>query len=684
MTSLPEQRRLSRIKAIHLLIASENTNADPSSERRVIDLCKKLTNEHIFILGKCFTFPIFKMHISNITKFLPNFDQIVSQPYKKDLFGEQLEDCGALAVRDVVMMVLKDVLCSANAHAFTAIDAWKCPDQHLDLTRHRLDFYLWLFWQHKQSVTYVPHKQLQTYLTHFPEISVVSEQKVEQEELWQLALRHHILVSAPKHKDSGQQLLTHRTVHECEILVHSLLTGATELHDISVSDALTTLDMNQRCVVQNALSSPVFIVQGGAGVGKTTTMAGVVESLASSLQGQHLEPSTLICCLAFTHKAKKCLLERLHLLPNMKVYLKKGCIRVSTIHSFVQSIKMTDSSHEYFVILDEASMIDVELMAELGKALKNSGARYQLCMVGDASQLPPVGRGEVFRTLLQERELGNIRVANLTHCYRTDDLSLYNAYCDIRDGCLPANSASFVVQLYDHDQHTMYRIRTLAEAIAFDKSKAVGQATIPEKSNNTRKSRLCIPVFITWQNKDVSRINEVVQTCLLKHHLVGPERCGEFCKGDSVMYVGDNETEGVDNTSVPGALTNATLGVVVHVQTGSDTTGNKQCGQEMTVIWETEQGPVLRVHKMSSKCTASSSIRDIRLAYCLTVHKSQGSEYNEVVVACFDVPKLSKCLDRRWLYTAASRGKQKVTMLATHDIYAFLKRPVRPTCPLFL
>ena len=107
------------------------------------------------------------------------------------------------------------------------------------------------------------------------------------------------------------------------------------------------------------------------------------------------------------------------------------------------------------------------------------------------------------------------------------------------------------------------------------------------------------------------------------------------------MYCGDNDDM---------AVTNSTCGRITSVDK-----------KKITVTWAT--GAVRQY----------TTIKDITLAYAITAHKSQGSEYDNVLVACYDVNKMMYCMDRRWLYTSITRGKNNVTLVATKNIVDFIQ-----------
>ena len=140
-------------------------------------------------------------------------------------------------------------------------------------------------------------------------------------------------------------------------------------------------------------------------------------------------------------------------------------------------------------------------------------------------------------------------------------------------------------------------------------------------------------------------INKWMQEALLKAKRVGPVSFRGFYVNDKVVYCGENDD----------SVTNATNGVIVQASQ-----------KDLTIEWDTG-------NRMKFK-----KIGDISLSYAITAHKSQGSEYPKVLVACYDVEKMKYCVDRRWLYTSVMRGKEEVVLLGTKKLEAFVKMPLKP------
>jgi ATP-dependent exoDNAse (exonuclease V) alpha subunit len=132
--------------------------------------------------------------------------------------------------------------------------------------------------------------------------------------------------------------------------------------------------------------------------------------------------------------------------------------------------------------------------------------------------------------------------------------------------------------------------------------------------------------YILWQNKHVDYYNRLVQ----KQKFGKADLSNCFYKDDKVIF-----------TRTIKDISNAITGVV------KNTTPN------FVIQWED-----------GSVYNASKPPFGLKLAYCITVHKSQGSEYEKVCIPCFEMDRMIGCLDKRWLYTAVTRGKKVIRVIS--------------------
>lgn len=515
-------------------------------------------------------------HVADWRVFIKSINKLALNPYLKDGKGEDPNEY--MKIRDLMAKHLSE-------------------GEQVDVNTRRYSFATWALWNH-------PNNKSKMYMPVTAIVQYCSKQGLDFEEFY-MHLR--------KHPGGARGVMISSYLFDAESHIQQLLEGATTF-GIEAPE-LQDLDPSQNACIKNMLQVPFSALQGGAGVGKTTTVGKLILTLEKSQKVQ------TIFCLAFTHKAKRCIMEKL-----TANGIEEGAnIKVSTIHSFIATYSKMKLP-PCFILLDESSMIDIELLAGLAAVIKEACPVYQLAFVGDMMQLPPITRGEFFRHLVSS---GGQHVNELTKCYRTDQSDLFQAYEDIRSGKLPASTENFKVLVVDNYNEINSQVGKL----------------VYQNINRIEEVQ-----FIAWQNKDVYKINQWVQQALLKSNKIGPSHYKEFYKGDKVIYRGDNSK----------TLTNALIGKVI------DTNNNFA-----TIRWEDGQ----------QTNTNKDNIRSIKLAYALTVHCLQGSECNHIIVACYDVDKMKYCLDRRFLYTGVTRGKKTCVVVTTANLADMLAASIK-TQPL--
>lgn len=543
--------------------AIEHLTKERNVDRRVAELWLTKACKEPELFEKCAQAKLLT-HVAEYKRFADGLAALKENPYLKKEFGEKPE-------------MLHKVRSTLAAKVLGVQD---------DLAA-RADFAAWAYFFQHSNRLYVPAVSLFKYC---------GEQGIDNTALFACMRKH-----------SGSKTYTYAELYDAEMTVVQMLREA-QTHGLRFDPLLgSRLDPVQIAAVRSVLASPYSAIQGGAGVGKTTTVSDLVGSIRGKVQ---------VFCLAFTHKAKRCLQGRI---------VATEDIALSTIHSFVATWGRPESPRlppRIFVLLDESSMIDIELLGELARVLLRSGAAYQLCFVGDTHQLPPIGRGEFYRHLVESRKA----VCELKRCYRTDRADLFAAYEAVRAGRTPESSENFTMDIVPTDRDINARMGAL-----------ISQG-LPDGFQ-----------IIAWQNKDVWKVNQWVQADLAKRGKVGPEGWRSLLLRDRVIYKGANNEK----------LTNATTGVVTEVHP-----------RGVTIEWET--GVSLK----------HDDAKDIHLSYVNTVHSEQGSEHDVVIVPCYEARKMMCCLDRRWFYTAITRGKMRVIVIATPEIKDFIKAPLRalPTC----
>lgn len=361
------------------------------------------------------------------------------------------------------------------------------------------------------------------------------------------------------------------------------------------------LDPTQLAAVEHACASQFSIITGGAGTGKTTIIKEICERLGSR--------ATVYLC-AFAGKAA--------------ARLKEATGReTATIHRMLQYNGRgfgLDTLDGKSVIVDEASMVDSELMAEI---IKREPER--LILVGDDAQLLPVGKGQPFHDILKLRP--DI-VYKLTKCYRNTE-AVFKAATDIRTGGVP--------RISDRSDNEIWNILQTGRDVATHK--AIIRKVRDGFFDFQQDIILCpkngdesAPATVRGLNAEIAGI------------LYPREAHEKFVAGDRVMNTKNNPDKDIWN---------GTTGTVLNV----DMDGSVSIKLDEDVIdWKrSESGRP--TYKDQVKLTKKEA-KDLVLAYAISVHKAQGSQYRRVCFVCLGRDSYA-LLDRSLIYTAVTRTKNE-------------------------
>jgi len=395
-----------------------------------------------------------------------------------------------------------------------------------------------------------------------------------------------------------------------------------------------TLNADQISAVTMAVKSPVSVITGGPGTGKTT----IINCILKILQGFNQR----IYLVAPTGRAAK--------------RLATSCSRdASTIHRALEvNFKKEGSSYFKYneknklpadaVIVDEVSMVDISLMTYLLKALSNT---CKVVFVGDKDQLPSVGAGNVLHDIL---ESGVINVSYLTQIYRQDENSLIitNAHL-INNGKMPDLSNKSTDFFFENRQEAEDILKTVKELVCY---------RLP-KFMNTEPANIQVLSAMKSGAAGVERINKELQALINPPSIKKNEIAFEhtiYRTGDKVMQMVNNynkqwaKQEGGRQIEGEGVF-NGDMGHIANIdfQTG-----------ETTVEFEDGRAAVY----------LKSDITELSISYCCTIHKSQGSEFDVVVIPV--VGGSRQIITRNLLYTAVTRAKKLVVLVGSRKNISYM------------
>ncbi|MDO5140816.1 MAG: AAA family ATPase [Eubacteriales bacterium] len=434
------------------------------------------------------------------------------------------------------------------------------------------------------------------------------------------------------------------------------------------------LDEKQREAVRSSLNNGLLIITGGPGTGKTT----VINTLIRLYTGMNLS----VVLAAPTGRAAKrmteatgCEAKTIHRLleytgvpeqgnapgnvgeyegtyggPGAVPYggsgNAKGAGSTSGKGRFMRDEK--DPLEADVVIIDEMSMVDIFLMDALLKAVV-PGTR--LILVGDYDQLPSVGPGKVLRDLIDSEAFGTVRLEHVFRQAARSDIVL-NAHRINRGEAvdLAKKSRDF---LFIRSSSPENIIEATVKLITEKLPGYIGCGAFDiQVLTATRKGAL-----------GVENLNRILQSCL------NPARQGviEQKHGDGVLREGDKVMQMKNDYELEW--------------TRYDNGG--RAAEHGSGVFNGDTGRILKIDRPAETVTVifdearqviydRKQLMNIELAYAVTVHKSQGSEYPAVVMPMFRGPHL--LMNRNLLYTAVTRAKKCVCLVGHPQVFEEMKR----------
>ena len=391
--------------------------------------------------------------------------------------------------------------------------------------------------------------------------------------------------------------------------------------------------------IRSAAERRVLIVTGGPGTGKTTTMSGILELF------DKMKLTTLLA--APTGRAAKRLSE---------------CTgrEASTIHRLLEAQFDSETGTLCFfhdedvplradaVVVDETSMVDVLLMQSLLQALPK---RCRLILVGDPDQLPSVGPGNLFSDLIRGGVVDTIR---LTEIFRQaqESLIVMNAHA-VNHGQLPDLSVKNKDFFFMKRRSAETVVQTIQELCSQRLPKNMGiDPTDIQVLSPTRKNEA-----------GTKNLNKQLQAVLNPPSPEKKEKSyGDFLfrEGDRVMQIRNNydilwkKVEGIGSGA---GIFNGDIGRIKAIDHQEEL---------VTVVFDDREAQY-----------DFAMLSELELAYAMTVHKSQGSEYRAVILTAWSGSRY--LLTRSVLYTAVTRAKDLLIIVGNEEVVAAMVANDRQT-----
>ena len=399
----------------------------------------------------------------------------------------------------------------------------------------------------------------------------------------------------------------------------------------------TVLDEMQKKAVIEAACHGLFILTGGPGTGKTTTINAIIRYF----EGQGAE----IRLAAPTGRAAKRMTEAtgyeaqtIHRLLELTGMPEDNDQNAQAVHFERNAENPLEAD---VIIIDEMSMVDIQLMHSLLQAVI---AGTRLILVGDENQLPSVGPGNVLHDIIQSQAFPVIELTKIFRQASESDI-VVNAHKINRGEQILLNNKSrdfFFLKRYDAD----IIIRVVI-------------ALIQEKLPRYVEAKPFDIQVLTPMRKGllgVERLNQILQRYLNPPDAAKKEREGMhglLREGDKVMQIRNNYQMEWEIRGRYGIPIEKGIGIF-NGDTGILRTINEFAE---TAEVEFEDG---RWAEYSFK-----QLEELELAYAITIHKSQGSEYPAVVIPILSGPRM--LLNRNLLYTAVTRARKCVTVVGSEE-----------------
>ncbi len=472
------------------------------------------------------------------------------------------------------------------------------------------------------EIEYIDHILLELQMKQSINIQSINVQNGTDEEIIYLA-----------HYYNMEEYCGHKV---CNLLAHKVenIANVDKLIKVFEKSEKIKLDFTQREAIHFGAKYPFFVLTGGPGTGKTTTINTLIYLFE--------EAGMSINLAAPTGRAAKRMTETTG-------------YEAKTIHRLLEINFTGDESRQSFernedfplecdvLILDEASMIDISLFYHLLKAIPLGG---RVIIVGDKDQLPSVGAGNVLRDLIHVNQL--VPTVILDKIYRQDESSaiIVNAH-KIHQGKMidykNKKDFFFIKRIKSHD--VLQEIISLAKD-RLPKFTKVGFLEGIQVLTPMRKGMLGVEQLNTALQEAINPISKTKAEKAFRNIV--------FREGDKVMQIRNNYSISWEIISEYKVRIDEGVGVF-----------NGDMGRIIDINHFSEKIKV-EFDDLKVVTYEFNQLDELELAYSVTIHKSQGSEYPIVIIPLFKGP--SMLLSRNLLYTAVTRAKQMVVLVGDNKI----------------
>ena len=492
--------------------------------------------------------------------------------------------------------------------------------------------------------TYLPYNEL------LSETSMLLGTEINDIEtpLMDLSIEKKIVV---KQDDDGNKLIYAASLYYMEMSVSYALKALDvdeKIDEKSVLDRIRriekaekiTLDDMQKDAVIQAVKNGLMIITGGPGTGKTTTINTIIRYFEGEGYDIRLAAPTGRAAKRMS-EATGCDAQTIHRMLELTGAPDENNNVVTSLASFARNEENPIEAD--VVIIDEMSMVDIYLMNSLLKAIVPG---TKLILVGDVNQLPSVGPGNVLGDIIASQ---CFNVVKLTKIFRQ------------------ANESEIVVNAHKINSGERFNIGPSSKDFIYlkreDSPNVLGAMVtlVRDKLPNYVNAKPFDIQVLTPTRK--GSIGSVSLNEMLQGYLNPPDKNKQekemggtiFREGDKVMQIKNNyqiewEVRGRHGIAVDRGMGvfNGDMGIIDNINFFSET---------VTVIFDEN-----RYVEYEFK-----QLEELELAYAITVHKSQGSEYPAVVMPLLPGPRM--LMNRNILYTAVTRAKKCVCLVGIEEVF---------------
>ena len=373
----------------------------------------------------------------------------------------------------------------------------------------------------------------------------------------------------------------------------------------------------QEKAIKLAIKENIMIITGGPGTGKTTIVKGIIDTYVRLFNNSNVLEEVIL--LAPTGRASK----RLNEVTNHKA---------QTIHKFLgfdgKKFAYGEKNQVFarLIIIDEMSMVDVLIASRLFGAIPSD---CKIVIVGDGDQIPSVSPGEVLADLIKTKEITTIRLNEIHR--QAKDSSIISLAHTINQGVIPEN-----ILEKQHDRNFIY----LDDSKILENIKVIITQALNRNMDILRDIQVLIPMY--RGELGIDNVNNYLQDCFNRKNPDDDEIITlkqKFRINDKVIQLVNRNEEQIMNGDIG----------YVHsfIYNNQQITG-------MTVQFESKRVDYVK-----------EEYDQLKLAYAISIHKSQGSEFKTVIIPFTN--KYYSMLRRKLYYTAITRAKSYLIMIGNFE-----------------